>query len=127
VVGAEKLDGDGIVKAMLEGKFYSSSGVVLDAIRHDPDQRTLSLAIAPVEGVTFTTTFIGTRKGYDATADRTGIGEVFATVEGLNPSFTMPEDALYLRATVTSSRKHPNPSFEGQTEQAWIQPVGWKR
>jgi hypothetical protein len=39
----------------------------------------------------------------------------------------MPEDALYLRATVTSSRKHPNPSFGGQTEQAWIQPVGWKR
>jgi hypothetical protein len=127
VVGAEKLDGDAIVKAILEGKFYASSGVELALIRFDPDMRTLSLAIAPVEGATFTTTFIGTRKGYDATGDRTGIGEVFATVEGPNPSFTMPEDALYMRATVTSSKKHWNPSYEGQTEQAWIQPVGWRR
>ncbi len=127
MVGADKLDGDSLVEAMLAGKFYASSGVVLDAIRFDPDKRTLSLAIAPSEGASFTTTFIGTRKGYDATAEKTGIGEVFATVEGLNASFTMPKDALYLRATVTSTRKHPNPSFEGQTEQAWVQPVGWRR
>lgn len=127
VVGAEKLDGDAIVKAMLEGKYYASSGVELALIRFDPDKRTLSLAIDAVEGATFTTSFIGTRKGYDATAEKTGIGEVFATVEGPNPSFTMPEDALYMRATVTSSKKHWNPSYEGQTEQAWIQPVGWRR
>jgi hypothetical protein len=127
VVGAETLDGDAIVEAMLAGRFYASSGVVLEAIRHDPAKRTLSLAIAPVEGATFTTTFIGTRKGYDATAEKTGIGEVFATVEGLNPTFTMPEDALYLRATVTSTKKHWNPSFEGQTEQAWVQPVGFAK
>ncbi len=124
-VGAERLDGDAIVVAMREGKFYASSGVVLGAIRHDPDKRTLSLEIEPVEGAEFVTEFIGTREGYDAAAERTGIGEVFASVPGASPSFTYPEDALYLRATVTSSRKHPNPSFPEQREQAWTQPVGW--
>ncbi len=124
-VGAEKLDGDSIVEALRAGRFYASSGVALDAIRWDAGKGILSLEIAPVEGVEFTTAFIGTRKGYDATAERNGIGEVFATVTGNSPSFTIPEDALYLRATVTSSRKHWNPSFEGQMEQAWVQPVGW--
>ena len=126
MVGAEKLDGDSIVAAMHEGKFYASSGVTLDAIRHDPDKGTLSLSITPVDGVDYTTTFIGTRKGYDAAAEKTGIGEIFATVTGNEPGFTLPDDALYLRATITSSRKHPNPSFHGQMEQAWIQPVGWE-
>lgn len=122
MVGAEKLDGDSLVEAMLAGRFYASSGVTLDAIRHDPDKRTLALEIKPIDGVEYTIAFIGTRKGYDATAANTGIGEVFATVKGNTATFTYPEDALYVRATITSSRKHPNPSFEGQMEQAWIQP-----
>lgn len=126
-VGAERLDGDAIVEAMLAGRFYASSGLVLDAIRYDPETRILSLEIAPVEGAEFTTAFVGTRRGYDAAAAETGIGEVFATATGLSVSCAVPEDALYLRATVTSSRRHPNPSFEGQKEQAWVQPVGWRR
>jgi hypothetical protein len=126
-VGAERLDGDAIVEAMLAGRFYASSGVVLDAIRYDPEKRVLSLEIAPVEGVEFTTAFVGTRRGYDAAAEETGIGEVFATETGESVACALPDDALYLRATVTSSRRHPNPSFEGQREQAWVQPVGWRR
>ncbi|HRQ89095.1 MAG TPA: hypothetical protein PLA50_09870, partial [Bacteroidia bacterium] len=124
-VGAERLDGDSIVAALQAGRFYASTGVALDAIHWDAEKGILSLEIAPVEGVEFTTAFIGTRKGYDATGEKTGIGEVFATVTGNSPSCTIPEDALYLRATVTSTRKHWNPSFEGQMEQAWTQPVGW--
>ncbi|MCB1204057.1 MAG: hypothetical protein KDN18_07345 [Verrucomicrobiae bacterium] len=126
MVGAEALNGDSIVNAMLAGRFYASSGVTLDAIRHDPTKRTLNLEITPCEGVEYTTTFVGTRRGYDATAKDTGIGEVFATVTGNTPSFTCPDDALYVRATITSTRKHPNPSFENQKEQAWIQPVAWR-
>ena len=126
MVGAEKLDGDSLVTAMLAGRFYASSGVTLEAIRHDPDKRTLSVEITATEGVTFSTAFIGTLKGYDAAADKTGIGEVLATVKGNTATFTYSKDALYVRATITSSRKHPNPSFEGQMEQAWIQPMGWK-
>ncbi|MEX2580033.1 MAG: hypothetical protein WD342_13325 [Verrucomicrobiales bacterium] len=126
MVGAESLDGDAIVEALRAARFYASSGVTLDAIRFDESSRTLSLEITPVDGVEFTTEFIGTRAGYDAAAKETGIGEVFATVEGNSASFIVPEDALYLRATVNSSRRHPNPSYPEQKEQAWIQPVGWR-
>lgn len=127
MVGSDELNGDSLVKAMRAGRFYASSGVVLEAIRFDKVKGTLSLEIAPVEGVVYTTAFIGTRKSYDAAAEKTGIGDVFATINGNQVTFAMPDDALYLRATVTSSRKHPNPSFPEQMEQAWIQPVGWEK
>ncbi|MDA7920589.1 hypothetical protein N9Z18_01390 [Verrucomicrobiales bacterium] len=126
MVGADKLNGDEIVIAMQKGDFYASSGVTIDRMNFDEKINQLTLEITPAEGITFTTQFIGTREGYDAAAEETGIGEVFATVKGNSPTFNMPEDALYLRATVTSSSKHPSPSFEGQKQQAWIQPVGWK-
>lgn len=127
MVGARELNGTSLIEAMQAGRFYASSGALLDAVRFDKGTGTLSLEITPVEGVEFTTSFIGTRKGYDATADKTGIGEVFATIPGNRASFTIPDDALYLRATVTSSRKHPNPSFPDQHEQAWVQTVGWEK
>ncbi len=126
VVGAEALNGDALITAMKAGAFYASSGVQVHGIHFDPSTRILTLKMAPKKAIEYTTRFIGTRKGYDATAKETGIGEVFATVEGNIASFTMPKDALYLRATITSSRKHPNASFPGQQEQAWIQPVGWR-
>ena len=127
MVGAKELNGDSLIEAMHTGRFYASSGVVLDAIRFDREKGILSLEIAPVEEVEFTTAFIGTRKSYDAAAAETGIGEVFATAKGNSASFTIPDDALYLRATITSTRKHPNPSFPDQMERAWIQPVVWEK
>lgn len=126
-VGAESLDSSAIVRAMQEGKFYASSGVLLERIAFDPEKRVLTLEIADQKGTAYTTEFVGTRAGYDASADKdTGIGEVFATEEGRKVSCRVPDDAYYLRATVTSSRKHPDPSFPGQREQAWTQPVGWR-
>ncbi len=126
MVGAEKLDSSSIVKAMRAGDFYASSGVYLDTISYDKATKTLSIKIRPDGDAVFTTQFIGTRNGYDASAKKTGIGEVFATGKGNKVSFKIPEDALYLRATVTSSIKHHDASFEGQKKQAWIQPVGWR-
>lgn len=125
MVGADELDGDSLVEAMLAGKFYSSSGVTLDRIHFNQSDGTLSLDITPADGIEYTTQFIGTRRGYDAAADETGIGEVFVEMKGTSVSFKIPDDALYLRATITSSKRHPNPSYEQQREQAWIQPVGW--
>ena len=126
VVGADALDGDAIVKAMDEGKFYSSSGVELDRITFDPGSGDLTVSVVPASGANYTIEFIGTRTTYDADAEETGIGEVFASFEGPKASFRLPKDALYLRATITSSEKHDNPSYQGQKKQAWIQPVGWR-
>jgi len=122
MVQSHKLEADELVGAMKEGRFYASSGVVLDNVDFDREKKTLSLNIAAVDGVVFETRFIGTRKG---TLEKAG--EVLDTVDGLTPSYQMEGDELFVRAVVTSSRDHPNPSFRAQREQAWSQPVGWRK
>ena len=51
------------------------------------------------------------------------IGQVLATVEGTTAEYRLTGRDLYVRAVVTSSKEHPDPSFKGQKPQAWIQPV----
>jgi len=132
-----------IVKAVKAGDCYASSGVTLIDVRFDADGRQLELQIAPDGDATYTTRFIGTRRGVETTsADPTPpadgkptrqtrrysdkIGEVFATVDGLRPSYALQGDELYVRAVVTSSKPPVDPSFDDQKQQAWTQPVGWK-
>lgn len=122
MVKAESLNGDAIVRAMRAGEFYSSSGVTVNSFGYTAAKRLVEIEIEPVDGVTFTTQLIGTRKEHDESS----IGEVIEETTGISLSFEVPEDVLYVRATITSSRAHPNPSFEGQMEQAWIQPVAWR-
>ena len=55
------------------------------------------------------------------------VGKVLAKVEGPSASYQLTGKELYVRAVVTSTKKHWNPSFEDQTEQAWAQPVGWEK
>ena len=119
VVRAEKLEAEALIEAMEKGEFYASSGVELEDFALAKE--TYSVRIKAREGVTFSTQFIGTREGEGAVP-----GEVLATVEGLEPAYTLEGDELYVRATVTSSQLHPNPSFKDQKEQAWTQPVAWK-
>ena len=129
MVGADQLEGGALIEAMKRGDFFASTGVHLDLVIYDPRTRLLNIRIRPDKDATFTTEIIGTRKSYNPTAENgeAGIGEVFETVEGNDIVFRVPDDALYLRATITSSRRHPNPSFPDQKQQAWTQPVGWRQ
>jgi hypothetical protein len=142
VVRAERLEADTLVQAMNRGDFYASSGVELVDVRFDPQTNTLELEIQAVDGVEYTTQFIGTPQDYDPTwpaaTDADGraltvkerycpkIGTVFSTQTGLTPKYQLTGQELYVRAVVTSSRLHPNPSLPDQKEQAWTQPVGWE-
>jgi len=128
MVHTDKLEGDALVLAMRAGDFYASSGVSVESIDYDKASRKLTLKIAADGDARFTTELIGTRKGYNAAAEagKTGIGEVFETATGSEVVLTVPADALYARATITSDQRHVDPSFEGQKKQAWIQPVAWK-
>lgn len=119
MVRAPKLEAGALIKAMEQGDFYASSGVVLEDF--SLEENSYKVRITGREGVTFSTRFVGTRRGEGAVP-----GEVFATVEGLAPAYTLKGDELYVRAVVTSSQPHPNPSFKDQKEQAWTQPVGWE-
>lgn len=135
VVRAPQLEPNALMRAMKRGEFYASTGVALDDVRRTGAR--LSLAIRAEPGVEYTTQFIGTRRGFDtasvAVHDSTGrpltrrysrdVGAVLAEARGLSPSYTMSGDELYVRARVVSSRAKPNPSYAGEVETAWTQPV----
>lgn len=137
MVRAEKLDIAALIAAMEAGDFYSSSGVILKDVRREKQR--LSLEIQPEAGVTYTTEFIGTRRGYDTARqpvlDEAGkalrvtqryspdIGAVLAQVEGPTASYTLKGDEIYVRARVTSSKVKVNPYREGEVEKAWLQPL----
>jgi len=137
MVRARYLTAENLIKAMEEGDFYATSGVLLADIVRGPDH--VSLRIKPEEGVTYVTQFIGTRRGYDPASQvmeseqgsRTlphrryskDVGEVLAEVAGTAPHYTIRGDELYVRAKVVSSKFKTNPGVVGEVETAWIQPV----
>ena len=140
-----------ILKAIKTGDCYASSGVTLADVRYDKQRRVLELEIAPAGDATFETQFIGTLERADTSSqptldadgkapiDKQGkalrvsrqysqqIGQVLATASGPQPRYELKGNELYVRAVVTSSAAAADPSFEGQKQQAWTQPVGWER
>ncbi len=142
MVRSKELSAESLIQAMYRGDFYASSGVTLENVHFDLEQKKLSITIAGEEGVTYSTRFIGTRRGYNQECtqrlDAEGspidttqrysaeIGEILSTDNSLNPVYQFSGDELYVRAIVTSDRPHSDPSFANQTAQAWTQPVGWK-
>lgn len=143
MVRARHLTPESIVRAIRAGQFYASAGVELDDVVFDSNSRTVSLKIQPRGSETFITRFIGTRKGASLegkaragivgettrdykSAGGPAIGEVFAQVNGLAPSYRMRGDELYVRAVVISSATPDSPSPELKYKQAWTQPVGWR-
>lgn len=142
MVHAPKLEAETLIRAIQAGDLYASSGVTLKSVKFDEGNKSLQIEIAPEEGVSYTTQFIGTRVGYDPKSEpvigkdgkplRTtriysdDIGKVLATVDGIAPAYTLTGDELYVRAVVTSSKPHHDPSFTDQRQQAWTQPVGWE-
>ncbi|WP_305982357.1 PHP domain-containing protein [Roseivirga thermotolerans] len=114
MVEARELTGNAIVEAMEEGKFYASTGVKLSNYR--VKEGTISLTIEAEEGVTYKTSLIGVRKGSKK-------AEVFAIKGGAEVQLAIPNDVLFVRTKIVSSRLKENPFEEGDFETAWTQPV----
>jgi hypothetical protein len=121
MVRAPSLSANNIVKAMRKGDFYSSSGITLKALERNQKKGTLSFRIQGAGNEKYTTRIIGTRRSQQS--DPAKAGEVLATFTGTSVSYTLKDTELYFRATITSDKAHPLPSFAGQKKQAWIQPV----
>lgn len=113
MVKSDRLQPHSLIEAMEAGDFYSTTGVELENIQFE--NNTLSLNIKAEEGVTYTTEFITAHKE-DTRA------EPVKTVEGIQASFTLPKDHLFVRAKITSSKLKENPYMEGDVEVAWTQP-----
>lgn len=137
MVLAKSLTAESLIDAMESGKFYASSGVALTSVTSSNEG--LDVVVAAGEGVEYTIEFIGTQSGYDpegrpvlgkdgkpmrATQKYSAdIGRVLRTVKGTRASYRFTEKDIYVRARVTSSKRHPNPSELNEFERAWTQPV----
>jgi len=138
MVQADALTAQAILSAMETGDFYSTTGVLLDAIEKTEDA--LRVTVRDKPGVSHRVEFIGTREGFDTSSEaKLGpddrplpratrayseeVGEVlFETAE--NPAvYHFAGDELYVRARVISDRLQDNPVAEGDREMAWVQPI----
>ncbi len=137
MVLANTLTPDAIVDALEAGRFYSSSGVTLSSIHSS--KNALEVTVTPEEGVTYRIDFIGTREIFSRDSEPAAldpalenlitrkysddIGAVLKSVDGTSGRYEFDGSEVYVRAVVTSSRVHPNPSEPGEFERAWVQPV----
>lgn len=137
MVLSDELTPDALIAAMERGDFYASSGVTLESVTSSNER--IDIEVAADDGVEYRIDFIGTLTGYNAGSqpviDKNGkeiratrrhsddIGKVLKTVDRPKASYEFQGNEIYVRARVTSTRKHPNPSEIGEFERAWVQPV----
>lgn len=137
MVLAKQLSPEALIQSLEAGRFYSSSGVTLDRVA--ANEASIEIVIREEPGVSYVTEFIGTRKGFDRTSQpvvgengeeiratrlySNDIGQVLARGTAAKVRYHFDGDELFVRARITSSRLHPNPSEPGDFEQAWTQPV----
>ncbi len=137
MVKAKELTAETMVLAMEAGDFYSSSGVALRSFENDGNS--LSVVVNPVEGETYKIEFVGTMKDANLEGEpilndkdeplptthrySPEIGKVLQSTTENSASYKFTGDELYVRARITSSADHPNPSEVGDKKQAWVQPV----
>ncbi len=147
VLGFELSAGE-LIYSLEHGKFYATNGVKLSSVKSSAAGLDVIIEASP--GATYVIEFIGTRRGFDPhhepMHDKNGkllrvtekysedIGAVLAKVENppmsknggidrVSASYRFTGDELYVRAKITSSEKHPNPSEVGEPQRAWTQPV----
>lgn len=126
MVRAAYLTPEHLIKSLKAGDFYASSGVTLSEISFDPDSRTLRIEIKGDEDEQFETEFVSIRETASEQSEwgnDENIGRVEETVSGSSPTFTCPEEVRVIRARITCSAPHENPSLPNQRKQAWTQPI----
>jgi len=137
MVLSPELTAESLIASLEAGRFYATSGVRMQQVVSS--ERALSVEVEAEPGVEYTIEFIGTRRGFDArhepVVDRDGVpiqtthhysddvGETFLRVMGTKARYQFSGDEYYVRARVTSTRPHPNPSEPGEFERAWCQPL----
>jgi hypothetical protein len=118
MVRCDTLNPDALVEALRRGDFYATSGVVLDEI--EATKESLTVKIAAEQGIQYTTRFIGTKPGGKP-------GVVLQETTGPSASYRFVGDELYVRATVVSTKPHPNGYEKTDVQTAWVQPVVVKK
>ena len=134
---------DHIVESMKKGEFYSSTGVLFDEISFDKEKGTLYVKVEKEEGLDYRLDFFVTKKNFNKSMvikefpfektpafSRTlplmpdDVGVIAKSCNGIEASYTLMEDDLYVRCVVTSSRKGrlEKSTLYPEFETAWTQP-----
>ncbi len=141
MVRSAALTPDALLGAMHAGDYYVSTGVTLEDVAFDAPGRTLKVRVKPEPGVTYLIRFITTKRGFDQTVRHVNspaekgrgaralpvyspdIGKTVCSVDGVEASYRMASDDLYVRAKIESSvpsgyKRH----FHPDVQVAWTQP-----
>ncbi|MBR9997596.1 MAG: histidinol-phosphatase [Cyclobacteriaceae bacterium] len=114
LVQADSLNPASLIGAMEAGRFYASTGVVLNDLKLENNR--LFVETKREAGITYTISFIGCRA-------ESRDPEIFASVEDYKADFEISNDILFVRCKITSSKLHKNPIENLLYETAWTQPV----
>lgn len=124
MVQADELTPDAITEAMYQGRFYATSGVILNKAEANEGQISVRVDKGATELELSSSFVLGHRvaegmPGYSIQFIGAG-GKVLEKRQGTNASFSVPSDSGYVRAKVTYTR-----SVEDEYENfyAWMQPV----
>jgi len=136
MVQSKGLSAEELISSMEEGRFYASSGVLLNSVVSDGG--TISVEVEASEGVSYVIEFIGTRSATSSdplsiSRSEDGevqtmhyssdIGQVLQHSEGSSAHYTFQGDELYVRARITSTVVKDNPNYNAEYERAWTQPI----
>jgi hypothetical protein len=91
MIRANELTPEAIIEAMEAGDFYSTTGVTLENV--DYGNETLSLKVKKEGSIEYRIQFWGTKRG----AGREDMGVLLKEVKGLQGSYQLQEDDLYVR------------------------------
>jgi hypothetical protein len=114
MVNSKSLTRSNLIDALEAGKFYASSGVVLNHVYHT--QNKMLIEIDPKPGVNYEIVFYGYHENGDHVIE-------LKRVQGTEAYYAFQKNDLFVRAKIHSTQKMANPYREGETEQAWTQPV----
>lgn len=141
MVHATTLEPDHLLAAMDQGNFYATSGVLLDEVSFTQQNNTLGVKVHAEPGVNYRIEFITTPRNFDqsvkhviqpADKDRTErripiysdkIGQVVKAANGIESSYQLKPDDLYVRARIVSDTpaRFTKPFFP-PVQTAWTQP-----
>jgi hypothetical protein len=115
MVRARSLQAAAIIEAMEKGYFYATTGVVLEKVQFSNNK--LDIKVRPKSSVGYIIQFWG--------ASGTALKErkLLKEVRGIEGTYTLGPNDLYVRAKIISSRPKENPFQAGDVETAWTQPV----
>jgi hypothetical protein len=118
MVLADTLSPASLIRAMEEGQFYATTGVILDEIK--VAFGALRVDVKEEPGVNYEIQFIGaTAQEQDA--------RVLKTVSGSEATIELLDSYIFVRAKVTSDKLKENPFQDKDYETAWTQPVASDR